>query len=224
MAFILSLCVANIIHAQRYISGYNENIINPDLLEKSWAARWISYPGASNNDYGIYHFRKSFNLEEIPSSMIIHVSADNRYKLFVNGNLASLGPARGDVYNWNFETVDISKFLRKGKNVLAAVVWNYGDKKPVAQMSLNKTGFILQGNSERDTIINTDNRWLCLENKAYAPWTDWQVLGYGKGCSRTRRCYKRSQRLSGTIAGSKSYSSDGNENRKIPECKEIRRY
>ena len=178
MAFILSLCVANIIHAQRHISGYNENIINPDLLEKSWAARWISYPGASNNDYGIYHFRKSFNLEEIPSSMIIHVSADNRYKLFVNGNLASLGPARGDVYNWNFETVDISKFLRKGKNVLAAVVWNYGDKKPVAQMSLNKTGFILQGNSERDTIINTDNRWLCLENKAYAPWTDWQVLGY----------------------------------------------
>lgn len=178
MAFILSLCVANIIHAQRHISGYNENIINPDLLEKPWAARWISYPGASNNDYGIYHFRKSFNLKEIPSSMIIHVSADNRYKLFVNGNLASLGPARGDVYNWNFETVDISKFLCKGKNVLAAVVWNYGDKKPVAQMSLNKTGFILQGNSERDTIINTDNRWLCLENKAYAPWTDWQVLGY----------------------------------------------
>lgn len=59
-------------------------------------------------DYDVCHFRKSFSLERLPGHFLVHVSADNRYKLFVNGRLVSLGPALGDVYNWNFETVDLA--------------------------------------------------------------------------------------------------------------------
>ena len=40
--------------------------INPDLLGKGWPASWIAHPTASPNDYGVFHFRKSFNLEEPP--------------------------------------------------------------------------------------------------------------------------------------------------------------
>ena len=164
--------------SQISLKGYNQEKIDPSLFEGRWKARWISYPGEAPNVYGVYHFRKSFDLEVVPSRFIVHVSADNRYKLYVNGKLVSLGPARGDIYNWSFETVDLAPYLRKGKNTLASVVWNYAERKPVAQISYDQTGFILQGNTGHEAVVNTDTTWVCLRNKAYAPWTEWQVLGY----------------------------------------------
>lgn len=164
--------------SQIHLRGYHQDKINPALLEGRWKARWISYPGEAPNVYGVYHFRKSFDLQTVPSHFIVHVSADNRYKLYVNGKQVSLGPTRGDIYNWNFETVDLAPFLKKGKNTLASVVWNYAERKPVAQISLNQTGFILQGNTAQEAVANTDTTWVCLRNKSYAPWTEWQVPGY----------------------------------------------
>jgi hypothetical protein len=165
-------------HSQIRLEGYNQALINPSLFEGRWTARWISVPNEPANAYGVYHFRKSFELGEVPSRFVVHVSADNRYKLYVNGDLVSLGPARGDIYNWNFETVDIASYLKPGKNVLAAVVWNYAERKPVAQMSQNQTGFILQGNSEQEAIVNTDRSWKCIKNESYSPWSEGTVLGY----------------------------------------------
>jgi len=91
--------------------------INPDLLSKPWTARWIDMPGVAERDYGVYHFRKNFDLAAKPSSFIVHVSADNRYRLFVNGKSVCFGPARGDLYNWYFETIDIAPYLQAGKNI-----------------------------------------------------------------------------------------------------------
>ena len=96
--------------------------INPDILSKVWNAKWIDVPNTQPQEYGIYHFRKSFELGEKPRQFIIHVSADNRYKLFVNGELVALGPAKGDLYHWNFETIDIAPFINGGKNIITAPV------------------------------------------------------------------------------------------------------
>ena len=65
--------------------------ISDDVLHKRWDAFWIAVPNAPLHDYGVYHFRKSFSLDQKSSSFIIHVSADNRYKLFVNGTMVSFG-------------------------------------------------------------------------------------------------------------------------------------
>lgn len=63
--------------------------INPALLTKSWPARWIAPPGVSLTDYGVYHFRRTIDLSSVPGSFVLHVSADNRYQLFLNGELVS---------------------------------------------------------------------------------------------------------------------------------------
>ena len=84
----------------------------------------------------------------------------------MNGNFVGAGPARSDLMHWNFETVDISPYLQQGKNTIAAVVWNFGIYMPVAQIS-NKTGFILQGNTPSEEMVNTNNSWKVIENKAY---------------------------------------------------------
>ena len=178
LLFLFIACNLLVTNAQVRLDGYKQADINPQLYEGRWKARWISLPDEPANVYGVYHFRKSFDIGAVPEKFIVHVSADNRYKLYVNGHFVSLGPARGDIYNWNFETVDLAPWLKAGKNVLAAVVWNYAERKPVAQMSFNQTGLILQGNTAKEEVVNTNNSWVCVKNEAYSPWEEWQVPGY----------------------------------------------
>lgn len=144
------------------------NLINPRLLTHAWSSQWITCPGVAQREYGVYHFRKNFTLSNVPSAFIIHVSADNRYRLFVNGQPVCAGPARGDLFNWFYETIDIGPFLKAGKNNIAAIVWNMGTLAPVAQIS-NQTAFVLQGDSEVEKVINTDAGWKVIKDKAYKP-------------------------------------------------------
>jgi alpha-L-rhamnosidase len=152
---------------------------NPELLTGRWSARWITIPGASPYDYGVYHFRRSFELPSKPASFRIHVTGDNRYQLFVNGERVAWGPARGDLYHWRYETVDIAPQLKAGRNVLAAVVWNLGQHAPVAQVT-NQTGFLLQGDTRAERIVDTGGEWKCAANTAYrpVPVTQKEVPGY----------------------------------------------
>ena len=138
------------------------------IATQPWKASWIAVPGKEPTAYGVYLFRKSFELPQKPSSFIIHVSADNRYKLLVNEKLVSLGPARGDINHWNYETVDIASYLQAGRNIVAAQVWNESHWRPEAQISL-RTGFILQGDGGNEEVVNTNDSWKCIEDSSYAP-------------------------------------------------------
>lgn len=141
--------------------------INPKLLNDHWTASWITHPSESVLDYGVFHFRKSFELRTVPVEFIIHISADNRYRLFVNGKAVCFGPARGDLAHWYYESIDIAPYLKPGNNLLAAEVWNFGELKPWAQFSL-KTALIVQGNSPAEEIVNTDSSWKVIKNQAYS--------------------------------------------------------
>ena len=144
------------------------NAANPALLTRAWSAHWISAPGASPYDYGVYHFRRTFDLAAAPSSFLVHITADNRYKLYVNGELASLGPARGDLHHWRYESVDIAHYLKAGKNTLAAVVWNFGELAPEAQIT-NQTGLLVQGDGAAERVVDTGKAWKCTRDAAYTP-------------------------------------------------------
>ena len=140
--------------------------INPDLLNKTWPAKWITCPGVNQRAYGIYHFRKKISLPAKPDRFLLHISADNRYRFFVNGKPVCFGPARGDFYNWYYESIDISDYLKVGENTLAAVVWNMAELASVAQIS-NQTAFVVQGDGETEKIANTDQSWKVYQNNAY---------------------------------------------------------
>ena len=153
--------------------------INPALHRQSWKAQWISHPDGPRREFGVFHFRKTFTLSAVPERFVIHASGDNRYELFVNGRRVLAGPARGDLYHWRFERLDIAQHLQVGKNVLAAVVWNFAELAPMAQMT-NETGLLVQGDGEAEAVVNTDASWKCLRNFSVEmiPW-DWRkVDGY----------------------------------------------
>ena len=76
---------------------------NPKLYGKVWRGQWVD--GGAFEGYQVLHFRRTFDLKEVPKQFKINVSADNRYRLFVNGKSVSAGPARGDLQHWFFDTV-----------------------------------------------------------------------------------------------------------------------
>ena len=132
-------------------------------------ASWIAPPGVRGDSFTVFHARKPFELRTVPSRFVVHVSADNRYRLFVNGAEVSSGPQRSDVMHWRYETIDLAPQLHAGRNVIAALVWNWGAARPVAQHS-HRTGFLLQGNSRAEAaLVNSGYGWRLLVDSAYAP-------------------------------------------------------
>lgn len=91
-------------------------------------AKWIWVPHYDDNvDPGKFvFFRKVFHLQSaVVHGATVRVSADTRYRLFVNGARVSFGPCKSYLTRWYYETVDISHLLVKGKNVISAKVLRF---------------------------------------------------------------------------------------------------
>ncbi len=160
--FLLSaaLLVADSVSAQFPIQMMMRSIQNRtsfDMNKEYWNALWIAVPGAPQKDYGVYYFRKDINLGAKPDKFVVYVTGDTRYKLYINGTLASLGPARNDSKHWNYETVDIAQYLKAGQNVIAAQVWNEGQYTPVPNATI-RTGFLMMGEGDA-AVVNTNDTW-----------------------------------------------------------------
>lgn len=104
-----------------WISGEGES------LGTAW---WVCLPQSEYKRLNQYerqqiedvYFVLAIDVEVLPASVPIRVSAINRYRLFVNGVSVAFGPRKGDQYSHYYETVDIGPFLRAGKNILSAFV------------------------------------------------------------------------------------------------------
>lgn len=151
--------------------------LDSSLMTRQWKSQWVEVPGCDSQAYGVYLFRKTMDMAARPEAFPVLVSADNRYKLFVNGTLVSLGPARCDIEHWVFEEVDLAPYMVAGKNVIAAKVWNEGPNRAEAQFSL-RTGFIMQGAVPETEIINTGTGWKCIQDTSASEYKGAMVFGY----------------------------------------------
>ena len=82
-------------------------------------AHWIAPPGMPADSFGVFHARRVIDLATKPTRFLVHVSADNRYRLYVNGVEVSSGPQRSDASHWRYETVDLAPQLVAGANACA---------------------------------------------------------------------------------------------------------
>jgi len=93
---------------------------------------WITHPGAAAADKPIVlHFRRALDLQHVPKTMPVTVTADNRFILFVNGRGVASGPSTGTIAHWRTESVNLAPYLKRGRNVVAAAVWDFV-RTPVA--------------------------------------------------------------------------------------------
>ena len=137
----------------------------PQYPEK-WNSNWITHPDIDPAGFSLIHFRNSFELERSPEQFIVHVSGDNRYRLYVNEKEVVYGPQLGDMRHWRYETIDLAPFLKPGKNIVSAEVMNWGIERSYGIISF-KTGFLLQGHSEKEKMVTTgyNNNWKVLRNE-----------------------------------------------------------
>ncbi|WP_179215310.1 alpha-L-rhamnosidase C-terminal domain-containing protein [Paenibacillus sp. MY03] len=86
--------------------------------------------------------------------------------MYLNGESVSVGPCRGDLQTYYYETIDLTHLLRTGSNILAAKVLHYGAgaPAPAAIISSGAGAFILQGDlTDEDGTkleqLSTDQFW-----------------------------------------------------------------
>ena len=146
---------------------------------QQWNAGWITHPDIDKTAYNLIHFQNTFALDTVPKPFIVHVSGDNRYRLYVNGREVGYGPQLGDMRHWRYETYDLAPYLQPSNNIVAAEVMNWGVERSYGIISF-KTGFLLQGHSEQETFLNTgyDSQWKVLKNKGmYEKPVYWRTSG-----------------------------------------------
>ncbi|HHO55925.1 MAG TPA: alpha-L-rhamnosidase, partial [Trueperaceae bacterium] len=139
-----------------------------------WPASWISHPNKLAKPF-VTAYKLDFKLVK-DSEFNIHVTADERYELFLDGKRIGRGSERGDADNWFFETYQLN--LKKGKHLIVAKVWSLGDKAPMAQMSV-EAGFLLAAEAEFEELISTGfANWQVMELKGFdfqiPPATFWR--------------------------------------------------
>ena len=135
-----------------------------NAIPQRWKASWITSKKAPRKEECILRFRKEFELTSKPSRFVIHVSADNRYLLKVNGKYVGNGPSHSDVKHWKFTTYDIAPMLREGKNLIAATAWNAGANAPVRQIS-DLLGFLLEGEEGNPVDVDSNDTWSVATEK-----------------------------------------------------------
>lgn len=123
------------------------------------------------------YFRREFSWNSDCRRMVVHLSADSRYKFYINGQLVVYGPLKGDRWRKYFESLDVTGFLLPGKNVLAARVIHFNTAEPwrsgcgglVSQQRSSTGAFLLEGEIfNGDGVVSsrivTDNSWKCMRD------------------------------------------------------------
>ncbi|HTL29097.1 MAG TPA: hypothetical protein VL282_07750, partial [Tepidisphaeraceae bacterium] len=122
--------------------------------ESPWEAKWIAHPQHTGTDESVVTaYRNRFKLDAA-KKVTIHVSADQRYELFLDGQRIGRGPERGDQENWFYETYELD--LKAGEHMLVARTWWLAPNAPppYAQMTM-RPGFFLMGGCGKDDPLST---------------------------------------------------------------------
>ena len=56
----------------------------------------------------------------------LYISSDSNYTVYVNGSLAAFGQYADFPYMKVYDKIDLSAYMRQGRNVIAFRVWYYG--------------------------------------------------------------------------------------------------
>lgn len=127
-------------------------------------AQWI-WPG--NGTYLVNcfaHFRHDFRLAAVPRTAPFFITADQHYRLWVNGCYVCRGPARGYQKHWPFDEVDLAPFLHAGANWIAVEGYNPG-VSTFQYLHQTAAGLLCAGRWGATTVLSGEG-WLMRRGPA----------------------------------------------------------
>jgi alpha-L-rhamnosidase len=154
-------CVLAAPLSERLVQAAVAALAPPEAEGKKWVAKWVWCEGEPVPQNFYLYCRKVFGLQGEAAEANVDVTADSRYKLFVNGKFIGRGPIRCDQRWEYYDTYDIRPFLEQGENVISAIVHQYG--APSHSYTVGRGGFLLQGEvrerSGRSVRLDSDESW-----------------------------------------------------------------
>lgn len=125
----------------------------------------ITSASVVHNEDEFYCFRKSVKVENREKS-ILNIFAEARYKLYINGKLAAVGPLKGhDVLKY-YDSIDVTDFIKEGENEISVEVLQlrtisrtHGYSHLTAVMRDGNMVLSVWGNVG-DCELSTDSSWL----------------------------------------------------------------
>lgn len=131
------------------------------------AARWIWDGGDPSPRNAWRWFRRTFDLAAPAPEATIAITADTRYRLWVNGTPVGHGPVRGYTAHWFVDTWEIGHLLRTDRpNTIAVHVLHFG----VATFTtFRQRGGLLAEIALDDVAIGTDDAWKVLTPPIHDP-------------------------------------------------------
>ena len=126
-----------------------------DVLHKE-----LVFDAVSESEIKNYHthWRKKFSLENVADTKI-RISADDYYKLYINGKFVCQGPAAGYPEFYNYNEIDVSEYLNSGENVIAVHVYYQGEINRVWNSGDHRQGLIAELIADGVTVLKTDKSW-----------------------------------------------------------------
>lgn len=130
-------------------------------------------PDPNRNSHIIY--RKKFNIEKTSDNAEIFISADDYYKLYINGEFVAQGPTPAYHFRYNYNRIDVSRYLKKGENTVAVHTLYQGLVNRVWQSADNRHGLILDLFVGTELVLSSDESFKVKRHTAY---TETGVVGY----------------------------------------------
>lgn len=123
-------------------------------------------------------FRKSFVLEEMAENALLRITADDYYKLYINGTFVALGPAPSYHFCYNYNEIDVSPYLKKGENIVAVHTLYQGLINRAWQSGDLRHGLWLELLCGETMVLASDESFKCAVHSAYC---EMGTVGYDTG-------------------------------------------
>lgn len=113
-------------------------------------------------------FRRKFNVE-IVEQTIIHITADDYYKLYINGEFITQGPAPAYPFRYYYNSIDITRVLHPGENTIAIHTYYQGLINRVWVSGDNRHGLLLDlTTNDGHCLLASDTSFRCHPHSAYS--------------------------------------------------------
>jgi hypothetical protein len=125
------------------------------------------------------NFRSDFQLEVVPSEAIFRLSADSRYRLWVNGVFVGRGPERSWPSSMAVDERSVMNLLRVGVNRVAVQVYSAGHSH-FAYVHRGTSGVIGWLEVDGTVALTTGPQWKTRRDRSWSDRVD-RVSIYGTG-------------------------------------------
>lgn len=103
--------------------------------------------------------RKKFQIDDLQAPAFIDITADDYYKLYINGKFVGQGPAQSYHFHYFYNRLDIRPWLQEGDNVIAVHVYYQGLLNRALNSADYRQGLIAELFSGEQLIAATDSTW-----------------------------------------------------------------